>query len=55
MTIIPVPIPEQETPDLFDLPPGPAPLQYELFEEDATELQQIPAAPTHDRPASITG
>lgn len=28
------PIPEEETPDLFDVPPGPAPVQYDLFTED---------------------
>lgn len=30
---------DDDQPDLFDLPPGPAPVQLELFTEE--ELQQI--------------
>jgi len=37
-------IPEEETPELFDLPPGPAPEQLELFAEE--ELEEV--APTMD-------
>jgi hypothetical protein len=36
-------IPEDDLePDLFDIPPGPAPVQYELFEEE--QLQQLATA-----------
>lgn len=51
-----IPIPEEETPDLFEPVPGPAPVQYDLFtEEDGMEeLQQIPAA-TAQCSASFSG
>ncbi|WP_165957391.1 hypothetical protein [Pseudomonas sp. H9] len=29
-----IPIPDDQEPDLFDLPPGPAPGQQELFAEE---------------------
>gem|GEM_PF-4363085 len=45
-------IPEEETPDLFEPAPGPAPEQLELFTEDS---QKVAAAPGHDGPAPITG
>lgn len=48
MTITPVPLPDQE-PDLFEPAPGPAPVQYDLFED---ELQQL-VTPAHDRPAPL--
>lgn len=35
-----IPIPEDDDPDLFELPPGPAPEQLELFaEEDQKEVE----------------
>lgn len=49
-------IPEEETPDLFEPAPGPAPVQYDLFtEEDGTEeLQQVTPA-SAQCPAPFTG
>lgn len=47
-----IPIPEDDEPDLFDLPPGPAPEQLELFTE---ESQQIAPPPTHGGPTPFTG
>lgn len=51
MTI--TPIPEDDEPDLFELPPGPAPEQLDLFAEE--ELKEVAPAPAHDGPAPITG
>lgn len=34
-------IPDEETPDLFEPAPGPAPVQLELFTEE--ELQEVEA------------
>lgn len=38
-TITPIRLPDDQQPDLFDLPPGPAPEQLDLFAED--ELQEV--------------
>ncbi|MFG0351912.1 hypothetical protein ACF8LD_12885 [Pseudomonas sp. zbq_5] len=47
---MPTIIPEEETPDLFEPVPGPAPEQLELFTE---ESQQV-ATTGHDCPAPVT-
>ncbi|WHH52873.1 hypothetical protein QFA96_12290 [Pseudomonas sp. Ap32] len=44
MSPIPLPDDDDETPDLFEPAPGPAPVQYDLFTEE--ELQEL--APTMD-------
>lgn len=33
-TITPIPLPDEETPDLFEPAPGPAPEQLELFAKE---------------------
>ncbi|GJB76973.1 hypothetical protein ACK56M_08765 [Pseudomonas sp. s4] len=43
-TIIPIPLPDDQEPNLFDLPPGPAPEQLDLFAKE--ELKEV--APTMD-------
>ena len=45
MTITPISVPDDQEPDLFEPDLDPAPLQYDLFEE---ELQE--GAPTLDTP-----
>lgn len=43
-TITTIPLPDEQEPDLFDLPPAPAPEQLELFAEE--DLKEV--APTMD-------
>lgn len=43
MTITSIPLPDDQEPDLFDLPTRPAPVQYDLFTEE--KLQQVATAP----------
>lgn len=55
LTITPIPLPDDQEPDLFDVPPGPAPMQYDLFADEghatAVAVQASPTSSVDTPPA----